>query len=64
MSKNRFKKSSNRTKIIVSILFLVAVLFVLIWNKSTLNSLIPVDYPIDPFPMGSCEIPADSPLKK
>lgn len=64
MSKNRFKKSSNRTKIIISILFLIAVLFVLIWNKSTLNSLIPVDYPIDSFPRGACEIPADSSLKK
>ena len=65
MTKRIFKKKGIRTKLIIILAFLLLLIFLVLFNKATLNGLIPVDYLQDPWPFKqSCEInvpPAETP---
>lgn len=51
------KKTGPRTKIIIILAFILLVIFIFLFNKATLNSLIPVDYMQDPWPFRqSCDV--------
>jgi hypothetical protein len=58
------KKMSTRKKIIIILLFFIVLGLVILFNKATLNSLIPVDYLQDPYPLvpQECPVPANSAL--
>ena len=58
----KFKKTGLRTKIIIVLAFILLLIFLFLFNKATLNGLIPVDYLEAPWPFQqSCTIPLHTP---
>ena len=57
-------KMTTRKKIIILLLFFIVLALTILFNKATLNSLIPIDYLQDPYPMipQECPVPASSAL--
>tara|TARA_R110002095_G_scaffold151786_1_gene131363 strand:- start:606 stop:824 length:219 start_codon:yes stop_codon:yes gene_type:complete len=54
--KRRIKKFGPRTKFIIILAFILLLIFLFLFNKATLNDLIPVDYIQDPWPFKqACE---------
>jgi hypothetical protein len=57
--RTRLKKISIKAKVFIGLIVIALLLLIVLMNKATLNSLIPVDYMRDPWPLGKeCEVPA------
>jgi len=55
--KVKLKKFGPRTKVIMVLAFILLLVFLFLFNKATLNNLIPVDYIQDPWPFKqACEV--------
>lgn len=55
------RKRSKRFKIALGLMFLVLVGVIILFNKTTVNNLVPFNDPIDPWPIKQeCDLP---PLK-
>ncbi len=62
MTQKKIKKVGLRAKIIIILAFVLLLIFLFLFNKATLNSLIPVDYMQDPWPFKqSCPVPESTP---
>jgi len=62
----RKRKVSNTLKISLCIAFLILIGLLILFNKSTINNLVPIDYISDPWPtqtQESCELPEEKPAK-
>ena len=60
--RKKIKNIGPRTKIIILLAFMLLLVFLFLFNKATVNGLIPVDYMQDPWPFKqACQVPADSP---
>lgn len=62
----RKKKLSSRTKLAIFLAFIIGTLTLIIFNKATLNSLVPVDYFQDPWPLNKqgCALPNTLPASE
>ena len=53
----RLRKIKTKTKILVGLIVVALLLLIILMNKATINSLIPVDYMRDPWPLNQeCEV--------
>ena len=62
----RKRKVSNKIKIFLSISFLILIILLILFNKSTVRNLVPIDYISDPWPtqaQESCELPDEQESK-
>lgn len=54
------KKISKKLKIVLPLAFLLLIVSLILFNKSTVRNLIPIDYITDPWPtqiQEGCELP-------
>ena len=62
MVRKKLKNMGPRAKVITVLAFILLFIVLFLFNKATLNGLIPVDYMQDPWPFKqSCEIPTPTP---
>ena len=52
------RRKSKRFKIAIGLMFLVIIALIILFNKTTVNNLVPFQDPIDPWPIKQeCELP-------